>query len=775
MAENELIIKILGDAQAFEDELNRLRKKTQAFENQLATVAKVSAAAFVALTAAVGASVVRFSEFEKSFSNVITLLDKSSFSTKSFAKGVNDLKSDVLKLGATSGQSFADLNKGLFDLISAGVKAEDSIGVLTEAVNLAEAGATDVTISVKALTSAITSYGTEAGSARSVAEKFFTAQKYGVTTVGDLAQEFNKVGGLGKTLNVSFNELLAASTALTNNGAKPTAEAFTEMRGLLTSIIQVQGKLADESPAVAQALSLQNIETKGLVGSIQEAYDALGGNTVRLQELIPNIRGLSAALSLTGAPADTFKIILTAMNDEQGRSLTFAEALAVKNATTEQAFQKLKTSVDAVAIVFGEVFAPVVNRVAETLSLLAQRFVDLDKEEIKNLATLAEVGLVISGIVGGLATFGLVATKTITVLRALNVILGASRIAAAAFWGSITLGIGFIIAFLPEIISGFKSLLKLIEKPQPKTLDETNAQLEKLYEQQKKLQDQAQTYGGTNKNLSDARLSNVNAEISALEKLKEQIEKTEKSRKGTEEKGGGRAIAQKQREQDALLALDKQYSEKSLAIKQAQTDALNLESQNASKQLIDAKSQEAETLGKIDELEKENRKLKQQEGASELIDGQITSKQQKIDILTDHLEQLRSDADIYAERDFERDKEIAQAKRDLKLEQYTIDQEQDAEFQAINDENKAVLTQQEIDELTTQLQSKNEIKAGFAKQELDFEIKRRNQYLADELKYGKAYAEINKLIGSKTVQDTENAANQLVAMQNSKNATLKAI
>ena len=130
--DNELLIRINGTAKQFIDELDRVGKKTQDLQKGLTTVAKTSAVAFTALAGAVGATVARFSAFEKTFSNVQTLLDKSSFSTKTLTQGVNDLRKGVIALGAETGESFEDLNKGLFDLVSAGVDADNAVETLAD-------------------------------------------------------------------------------------------------------------------------------------------------------------------------------------------------------------------------------------------------------------------------------------------------------------------------------------------------------------------------------------------------------------------------------------------------------------------------------------------------------------------------------------------------------------------------------------------------------------------------------------------------------------------
>jgi hypothetical protein len=60
----EVQISILGEASKFNETLDRVGKKTEDFEGQLAGLSKVSGAAFVSLTAAIGLSIKEFAESE---------------------------------------------------------------------------------------------------------------------------------------------------------------------------------------------------------------------------------------------------------------------------------------------------------------------------------------------------------------------------------------------------------------------------------------------------------------------------------------------------------------------------------------------------------------------------------------------------------------------------------------------------------------------------------------------------------------------------------------
>ena len=782
---DSLIIRIGAKANEFDKELKRLQGKTAQLEKGLAKTAKISAVAFAGLASAVGVAVTRFSSFEKSFTNVQTLLDKSSFSTKTLSQGIKDLRNDVLKLGADSGESFDNLNQGLFDLISAGVPAEEATAALTDAVNLATAGATDTATSVKALTAAITAYGTEAGSTTDIAQKFFTAQKFGVTTVDELATEFNKVGGLAKQLGLNFDEALAAATALTANGAKPTAQAFTEFRAVLNSVILAQGKLKNESAEVQQALSLQNIEQKGIVTALDELKTATGGNVVTLQKLLGSSEALSAALSLTGAQADTFGTILKNLNDEQARAAAFNDALAVKQATLDKSLAKLGRSFDAVVITLGERFAPLITEIANGLSEMAKGFNELDDETKDNIASFIKWGAIITGAVATVSTFAIGLIKARTLIRTLAVTFKVGRIAAIGFTGALTGGLSLIIGFLPEIIGGVKKLIGLFNKEEkPKSLTQINSELDKL----KKKQEEINNAPAPSEYYRQQALDGVSEEIAKLEELRKKQLEVE-----NQKSDGSILLRPTSDGTDPLAGLEEQLKGRSpveIPLQPVVTnevqDEVNTKAAASVKKSEEVKTKavDAETAKRIQALKNEQALLKaaQEEQTQEEI-GFLKRKQDlkaaalEAEKIKDQeekaiaLENLR----LQNEQLLLEEQEFFLRKQEEKAIQREQDQALQEELNALDQEQRNLLNEKELEDLRSQLLTKQQARQKAAKDEVQGDIKRRNQYLIDEAKHGKAVATLNSTLNSQEVQGAANTAGQLAQLQNSKNKTLKAI
>ena len=806
--DNTLLIKINGSAKNFNEEIDKVRRRTQDLEKNLTQMTKVSAIAFTALVASVTLAVVKFGEFEKSFTNVVTLLDKSSFKTKTLEKGISDLKNGVLKLGAESGESFETLNKGLFDLVSAGISAEDSINVLTAATELAIAGATTTENAVKALTASITSYGKEAGSAKDIAEKFFTAQKYGVTTVEQLAQEFNKVGGIAKELGVSFDETLAASTALTANGAKPTTEAFTSMRAVLFSVLRAQKRLSDFGPTVAASLDIQNIKNVGLVKALQQTNVALGGNKVKWTELLQETNAVAAALSLTGNQSELFTTILSEMSDEQGRAATFADALKTKQETLDRSLQRLKQSVNSIVIIFGEAFAPAVTDLANSLSNVAKNIANMDDKTKENIVAVGKMSLLVTGLTTALGLLGLGVLKAISIYEALKVVLLASRLAFVGFWSAATLGIGTLLIFLPEIIGGFKSLFGLFNKEsseeklegivnKTKELKDTRDKLvisaakatgkrktqieqiiAKLDDQIKKNEELEKAQ---NKVIYSEEISKQKAEVDKLNKSTDElIEKRDKLiiQNETEEKFTDYRAFQNIISQSQLKITEGQIQKNKELTKSIEAEiAAKLKSNDASSKAaggkpgagVPSRNIAADEAGML----KESQAFYDHEKKLEAIKKEFEEKSK-----TDRLANAELEIeDLTTKEELKRETLLAEyeATKEILAEQRAIDLEIDAEIEKEKDKARLGHDKQVRKETLAHLEEQRRVKKKMVEEEHAADRKDKELFLRDQITHGTAIATFNKIMRDQQVNDVLATNSRLAAMSRSKNSTLKEI
>ena len=368
---DKVTVKIDADAKGFKKGVNSAEKETKSFGKQLKTLSKNAAIAFTAVGAAALGAVKIFADFETTFTNVVTLLDDTSFAELPLEQGIEGLKDGILELRAETGETFDDLNKGLFDLVSAGVDAGSALDVLAVATELAAAGGTDVSVAVDGMTSAMNAFGFEASDATDISAAFFTAQKFGKTTIEELSASLGKVAPTAAAMGISFEELLAATSAVTLQGIS-TSEAMTGLSATLANVVKPTADAIAEAERLGLEFNQTALQSQGLSGFLNDIIVAADGNKESLTKLFGSIEAVKTVFALTKDEASDFNNILKELNDTEQANATFAAAVEVATNTTAKSFARMSGAAESLAVILGEQLSPFFNEVAEGALFLAK-------------------------------------------------------------------------------------------------------------------------------------------------------------------------------------------------------------------------------------------------------------------------------------------------------------------------------------------------------------------------------------------------------------------
>jgi len=328
--------------------------------NLTAGLAKLGVAAGAAALAIGTASVKMAMDFEKSMSNVATLVDTSK-------ESITDMGNEVMEISKRVPVELADLTSALYDVRSAGISAEDAMMVLEKSAKLSVTGLGTTTEAVNLATSAINSFGFEGEEAAKVFDTIQLTIKAGKTNLSELAQSFGMVSGVANTAGVSFEELMAATAALTTSGLKASV-AQSQLRA---AILAIQAPTADMAEIIAE-LGYQSgsamLKELGLVESMNLIDKAANGNVETLKKSYGSVEALGSALALTGAQGETFTGIIDGMAEaEDVMEDKFAEA----NKAAANQFQILKNNLNAEMIELGNKILPkIIERMPEIISLI---------------------------------------------------------------------------------------------------------------------------------------------------------------------------------------------------------------------------------------------------------------------------------------------------------------------------------------------------------------------------------------------------------------------
>lgn len=397
-------------------------------------------------------------------------------------------------------------------------------------------------------------------------------------------------------------------------------------------------------------------------------------------------------------------------------------------------FEQLKNVFGDIMEEIGKNFMPLLVSGAKAL----KEFLIVAKDNqylIKIASIVLGVGAALTGLTFAAATGGAALVSIRAGMIALQGSMITGRVAAIAFWGAATLGVSLLLVSMPEIIDQFIHFKKVMTgEIKPEGLIQIGNELKRLYDLKERINNQTDVNFGDKKG---EQVKKIQDQIDALEALRKKTSEAEEAKKPKEEKP-----------LDNTAAFDEQTKKKLLAA-QNEVDLLKLQQQEASKEEIDFAKQKQDLLIREE--------FAGQEKVKEIRDANLEAvRLEKEELLLQEEEYYRSRAEI-----------IMVARE----EQAILDEE----MNGINAEAKAALRDSDLAAIRGQILTENEAARELGKEQLTDKININNQKLKDQIKYGKAYAEINAFMQSEEVQGASAAANQLVALTQSKNSTLKGI
>lgn len=284
---------------------------------------------------AVGAASVGFAvQFDKSMRNVNSIagLPEAQF---------DRLKQSVLDLAGPTNQAPNTLAEGLYDLVSSGFDAAESMQILRHSAKAATAGLTTTEVSTKAVAAVLNAYELPAKRAGAVSDTLFETVNRGVIRFDELANSIGDVLPFSSQLHVSLNEIGAATSTMTKAGISPS-ETMTRLKNVMVTLIKPGKDLSDELDRLGMTGS-EIVQKKGLQGTIDILTK--GKTREQIAALFPNIRALGGAMALTGLHAKAAHADLKAFADTTGSTnKVFKEQEKSFSFKVSHAFNELKVA-----------------------------------------------------------------------------------------------------------------------------------------------------------------------------------------------------------------------------------------------------------------------------------------------------------------------------------------------------------------------------------------------------------------------------------------------
>ncbi len=411
MADRTLRVTILGDAdsarRAFgetEAAAGSLEAKVGGVGGALSTLGPVFAGIGLASAGIFAGAVSSAADFEQTMSNVSAV---SGATGETF----DQLRQLALDMGAQTSFSAGEAAQGLEELLKGGLDTEAAMAALKSTLDLAAAGEISVADAAAIAANAIAMFGLEGADMEMVANNIAGAANASSISVSDFRMSLAAVGAVANLAGQSFEDTATAIALMGAQGIKG-ADAGTSLKTMLMNL-EPTTKSATEAfrqlGIITEDGTNKFINADGSYKSLAEISGILNEATRDLSEseramaleMMFGSDAVRAAAIMANAGADGFN----SMADAMGK-VTAADVAAAKLDNLKGAIEALKGSMETIAIIVGSVFLPVLRELAEFLTAVANRFIELPQSVQTTIAVVTLVAGAFAGLIGVAVTFG---------------------------------------------------------------------------------------------------------------------------------------------------------------------------------------------------------------------------------------------------------------------------------------------------------------------------------------------------------------------------------
>jgi TP901 family phage tail tape measure protein len=398
------------------------------------------------LALAGGAAVNLAVDFDSSMTKIVSLVGIAG-------DEVNGMRTEVLKLSGETAKSPKELADGLFVLTSAGLRGDDALSALEQSAKASAAGLGETNDIARAVAGAMNAYGTDVIDASKATDIITATARAGNFEVSQFSGALGKVLPFAKQAGASLEDVGGAVALLTRTNGD-AAVSVTQVQALLRAFVvpTAEATKALDSVGLSAADMRAAISTDGLPAALDMLEDKLGGNREQLGRLLGSSEASSAAFQILDADAESLAGTFGVTNDAIGMT---DDAFATTAETSGFKMQTALNELKIVAVELGDVLVPFVEKFAEVIGVVTDKFKALTPEQ-KDM--VVKVGLIIAAIGPMLIIIGAVITTMghlATAIKTVGIVL---QFLALNPIGAVIVGIAALIALIVIIVKNWDDI-----------------------------------------------------------------------------------------------------------------------------------------------------------------------------------------------------------------------------------------------------------------------------------------------------------------------------
>ena len=384
-----------------EQQVNDFTRNTQRrFASWGQNISKITKAATVVLGAlGAGAFKVGAGE-ERSLLNLRTQLGLA-------AEEVESLKRPLRDISKETNRPLKELNDAIFSVRSAGLGGADAMEVLNASAKAAASGLGDTKSIALLAGGAVNTFGSDVLSGERAVEILLGTVKEGNLNAAELENTMGKgftfVDQLGADLS-EYGASIAGYTRTAQSASAATDAVAATFRALATPTTEGAKILKDVGFSVADVR--RAVKEDGFLATLDRLRTALGGNEVKLRQLLGEANAVGFALHATGEGAAEYEQILAGVRDTVGDVSAGFEIYA--NSSVAQADEATNNLRLALSSLYSNVLVPLLQLFGKLPSAIQTVVLGMGAMQI---ASTVGLGPSVGGLVTSLGRF-IVTLKT---------------------------------------------------------------------------------------------------------------------------------------------------------------------------------------------------------------------------------------------------------------------------------------------------------------------------------------------------------------------------
>lgn len=268
------------------------------------------------------------------------------------------LNKKAQELGATTAWSASEVADGMTEMAKAGWSASDIIDGMSGVLNAASASGEDLAQVSTIVADAITGFGLKAKDASRVADLLTQSANAGTIDITDLGESFKYISPIAKTMGFSIEDVTTAISAMSMSGIKGS-QAGTSLRTMMARMVKPTDDVKKAMDELGIKLTNSDGSFKSLNTIVSEMRGSFSGMTDEQKTYYATVLagqdGMSGLLSLLSMTQGEYDKISESMKNCSGVAEDTAKTM-LDNFGGQLTI--LKSSLEGVAIQFGEVLLP---------------------------------------------------------------------------------------------------------------------------------------------------------------------------------------------------------------------------------------------------------------------------------------------------------------------------------------------------------------------------------------------------------------------------------